>query len=145
MDIDLDRNAGMKVITSRSGDIYLGNVTDGLYKTIRALEPSMIIILADDNTVRHCVPLVEAMIDLDLRIIIASGDQHKTLESCETIWSSLAKSGADRASVILNVGGGMICDLGGFAAACYQRGIRFAHIPTSLLPWLMLRWEAKQV
>lgn len=133
MDIDLDRNTAMKVISSRSSDIYLGNVKDGLQKTIQALEPSQVIILADDNTVRHCVPLIEPLTDKTNHITIASGDQHKTLESCETIWSSLVNEGADRESLILNVGGGMICDLGGFAASCYQRGIRFAHIPTSLL------------
>lgn len=123
----------MKAFTSRAGDIYLGNVKDGLQKTIQALEPSLLVILADDNTIRHCVPLVEPLTSAGIRIVIASGDQHKTLDSCETIWSSLVESGADRESLILNVGGGMICDLGGFAAACYQRGIRFAHIPTSLL------------
>lgn len=123
----------MKIMASPLGDIYLGNVKDGLQKTIQSLEPSMVFILADDNTVRHCVPLVEPLTDAGICIVIASGDQHKTLGSCETIWSSLLKSGADRESLILNVGGGMICDLGGFAASCYQRGIRFAHIPTSLL------------
>lgn len=123
----------MKVFTSRQGDIYLGNVKDGLQKTIQSLETSMVVILADDNTVRHCVPLVEPLTDAGIRIVIASGDQHKSLDSCETIWSMLVEAGADRESLILNVGGGMICDLGGFAASCYQRGIRFAHIPTSLL------------
>ena len=48
-------------------------------------------------------------------------------------WAHLVAAGADRSSLILNVGGGMICDLGGFAASCYQRGVRFGHIPTSLL------------
>ena len=52
MDTDLDRNAGMKVFTSRQGDIYQGNVKDGLQKAIRALDPSLVVILADDNT-RH--------------------------------------------------------------------------------------------
>lgn len=133
MDSDLDRNAGMKVFTSRQGDIYLGNVKDGLQKAIQSLEPSLVVILADDNTIRLCVPLVESLTQAGIHIVIASGDQHKTLDSCESIWSSLVQSGADRASMLLNVGGGMICDLGGFAASCYQRGIRFAHIPTSLL------------
>ena len=124
----------MKVFTSRQGDIYLGNVGDGLQKAIRSLEPSLVFILADDNTVQHCVPLVESVADITIPpIVIASGDQHKTIDSCETIWASLVESGADRESLILNVGGGMICDLGGFTASCYQRGIRFAHIPTSLL------------
>ena len=124
----------MKVFTSRQGDIYLGNVGDGLQKAIRSLEPSLVFILADDDTAQHCVPLVESLADTAIPpIVIASGDQHKTIDSCETIWASLVESGADRESLILNVGGGMICDLGGFTASCYQRGIRFAHIPTSLL------------
>ncbi|MDZ4748983.1 MAG: 3-dehydroquinate synthase family protein [Saprospiraceae bacterium] len=123
----------MKIFTSQSGDIYLGNVKDGLQKTIQILKPSLLVIIADDNTVRHCVPLIEPMTQAGMRIVIASGDQHKSLDSCKTIWSSLVQSGADRESLILNVGGGMICDLGGFAAACFQRGIRFVHIPTSLL------------
>jgi 3-dehydroquinate synthase len=123
----------MKVFTSRQGDIYLGNVRDGLQKTIQSLEPSLLIILADDNTVRHCVPLIAHLAETGQPIVILSGDRHKSLDSCNIIWSSLIQSGADRGSLILNVGGGMICDLGGFAASCYQRGIRFAHIPTSLL------------
>jgi 3-dehydroquinate synthase len=123
----------MKVFPSPLGDLYLGKINDGLHPVIQALTPQGVFIVADENTARECLPKLKALIQSEKLIVIAPGDRHKTIESCEQIWTALAEAGADRSSLVLNVGGGMICDLGGFAAACYQRGIRFGHIPTSLL------------
>ncbi len=124
----------MNAFASPLGDLYLGSVQDGLHEVIQSLTPSNVIVIADDNTDCKCLPLLENLIDIPGgKVVIRPGDQYKTIDSCEVIWSALVAAGADRSSLILNVGGGMICDLGGFAASCYQRGIRFGHIPTSLL------------
>ena len=66
-------------------------------------------------------------------ITIPAGELHKNLDSCRLIWSALVNLEADRNTLVLNLGGGMVGDIGGFAAACYQRGISFAHIPTTVL------------
>lgn len=62
-----------------------------------------------------------------------AGEVHKTLQTCETIWKKLTDSNADRNALLINLGGGVIGDLGGFAAGCYKRGIKFINIPTTLL------------
>lgn len=62
-----------------------------------------------------------------------SGEVHKNLETCETIWQQLIERNADRKAVVINLGGGVIGDMGGFAASCYKRGIDFINIPTTLL------------
>src|SRR5687768_10439429 len=112
-------------------DIYTGPVS-GLGKVLEKIDRSSCFILADDNTARLCVPLLEN-IDHDGLIVIPSGEKHKNLESCELIWSHLVDHKADRNSTLINVGGGMICDLGGFSASCYQRGMTFINVPTSVL------------
>lgn len=134
LDADIDRSDIMNVFASPLGDLYLGSAQDGLHDVIQSLAPSNVIVIADNNTASKCLPLLENLIDISGgKVVISPGDQHKTIDSCEVIWSALVAAGADRSSLVLNVGGGMICDLGGFAASCYQRGIRFGHIPTSLL------------
>jgi len=123
----------MKVFPSTTGDVHVGSIHEGLQAAIAQFHASSILVVADDHTAAHCLPLLGSWIDETNVVIIPNGETHKTLEGCQRIWSALVDAGADRASVVLNIGGGMICDLGGFAATCYQRGIRFVHIPTSLL------------
>lgn len=123
----------MNQISSPLGDIYIGNLSEGLQAIPKQLNASSVVIIADENTLEHCVPFISEHLTITKIVTIPPGDQHKNLESCALIWSALLESGADRSCLVLNVGGGMICDIGGFAASCYQRGIRFAHVPTSLL------------
>lgn len=66
-------------------------------------------------------------------IIIKGGEENKTLRTVEKIWRTLVKHEADSNSLLINFGGGVICDIGGFAASCYQRGIDFINVPTTLL------------
>lgn len=90
-------------------------------------------ILCDENTEHHCLPLLAGAVP-DVQVIsIKSGEQHKTLATCDQIWTALTRSHADRRALLINLGGGVICDMGGFAAACYKRGIDFVHIPATLL------------
>lgn len=95
-----------------------------------------IIILADENTQDHCYSLLIKEVPRLARaykIVISAGESNKTLESCEKVWNQLAVSGANRRSLLINLGGGMITDLGGFAASVFHRGMEFINIPTSLM------------
>ncbi len=67
------------------------------------------------------------------RITVKSGDINKTIESVTDIWKELNRQGATRNSLVVNIGGGMVTDMGGFAAATFKRGLRFVNIPTTLL------------
>jgi len=95
---------------------------------------SGIFVLADENTHRHCLPYLRQVVESGFHsIVIGSGEQHKTINTCGYVWKQLLEHGADRSSLLINLGGGMVTDLGGFAASTFMRGIRFVHIPTSLL------------
>lgn len=93
-------------------------------------------ILCDENTMNHCVPPLLANVNSlkEAHIIeVEPGENSKNLETCRAIWESLAEQGAGRDSVLINVGGGMVCDLGGFCAGTYMRGIPYINVPTTLL------------
>lgn len=93
-----------------------------------------IFVLMDEHTHRFCYPRISEILPLQHhQIIIGAGEEHKNLKTCEYIWKQLRESGADRKSVVLNLGGGMVTDIGGFTAATYMRGISFINLPTSLL------------
>lgn len=95
---------------------------------------SSVFILADENTAEKCYPLLPEELKQEERlIIIPAGEEQKNLVSAEDIWIKLLLQDADRNSVMLNLGGGMITDLGGFAASVFKRGIPFIHVPTTLL------------
>jgi len=88
----------------------------------------------DENTEKYCLPHLVENIDETVQIIrIPSGEQNKNLNTCQVVWSKLLQNGADRHSLIINLGGGVIGDLGGFCAATYMRGIKFIQMPTTLL------------
>ena len=94
---------------------------------------SQVVVLADTNTALHCYPILKPYLPAHKLLQINAGEENKTLETCETVWAELSKLNADRYTLLLNVGGGMTGDLGGFCAAAFKRGIRFAQVPTSLL------------
>ncbi len=92
-------------------------------------------ILTDEHTHRLCLPRladVEALKEAE-EIVIGSEDVHKTLETLAHVWQALSARGATRHSLLVNLGGGMVSDLGGFAAATFKRGITYINIPTTLL------------
>lgn len=96
---------------------------------------SRIFVLVDTDTEKHCLPIFQRNITISTfqTIVIPVGEQFKTIETCLTVWNQLSQMGADRQSVLINLGGGVVTDLGGFVASTYQRGISFINIPTSLL------------
>ena len=110
--------------------IFTNDVSSALQTLVRDICPSKVFILTDENT-RY---IGEELNVFDARIItILQGDEHKTLQSLAQVWEVLSTSGATRGSLLINVGGGMVTDLGGFAAASFKRGISFINVPTTLL------------
>lgn len=91
-------------------------------------------LLCDRNTRKSCLPLIQSALPSDCKIItVPAGEKSKSLESLAEILKKLSRGGADRHSLLLCLGGGMICDLGGLAATLFKRGMRFIFLPTSLL------------
>ncbi len=117
----------------------MNNVTiskdfDALEKYLSRNVFSKIFVLTDSNTRKHCLPIIQNIIESNIIIInIKSGEQSKNIDTAEKIWSTLNQHLADKNSLLINLGGGMITDLGGFCASVYKRGIRFINIPTSLM------------
>lgn len=107
-----------------------------LNKFISNYKPSTIFILVDENTNENCLPIVlqELEANLQIEIIeIEAGEENKNLDTCVGVWNALTELGADRKSLLINLGGGIITDLGGFVASAFKRGISFINIPTTLL------------
>lgn len=97
---------------------------------------SKIFVMADSNTAQHCLPqfLQQLATETEIEIIeIEPGEENKTIDTCTGVWRALAELGADRKSIMINVGGGMVTDLGAFVASTFMRGIDHVNVPTSLL------------
>ena len=94
---------------------------------------SQLAVLVDENTLQHCYPLVKAHLPQHLVVEIVSGEANKTLDTCQVIWQQLTDAGFDRKGLLINLGGGVIGDMGGFCAATYKRGFSFVNVPTTLL------------
>ena len=96
---------------------------------------SSVFILVDENTEKFCLELFikKSGIKSFNKIIITSGEENKNIDTCVSIWSQLNSFKADRKSLLINLGGGVLTDIGGFAASTYLRGIEFINIPTTLL------------
>lgn len=94
---------------------------------------SRIMVLCDHHTEAECYPILKPFLPPHIKVRVAPGEDHKTLESATRVWKILTDQVFDRKACLLNLGGGMVGDLGGFIAANYKRGIDFVQIPTSLL------------
>src|SRR5210317_90177 len=109
---------------------------ENLNEMISDLNPSTLFVLVDENTHDACLSLFLSNINSTKRIEIIeieSGEENKNLDTCSGVWNALTELGADRKSLLLNLGGGVITDLGGFVASTFKRGIKFINIPTTLL------------
>jgi 3-dehydroquinate synthase len=97
---------------------------------------SKLFIIVDTNTHVHCLPRFISKLETDLTceiIEIDAGEAHKNIDTCVGVWNALSELGADRKSLIINVGGGVVTDLGGFVACTFKRGLKYINVPTSLL------------
>ena len=127
----------MKSIQTPSYAVHFG---DHGYKAIKAFvlsgQFSKIFIVVDTNTISQCLPHFISKIGFEVKpeiIEIPDGESQKTIDTCMHVWNALTEMGADRNSIIMNLGGGVVTDLGGFTASTFKRGIQFINIPTSLL------------
>ena len=97
---------------------------------------SNLFIIVDNETNELCLPKFLPYLETNLRIEIVefeAGEHNKNIETCIQIWNVLTELGADRKSLVINLGGGVVTDLGGFVASTFKRGMDFIHIPTTLL------------
>lgn len=111
--------------------IFTQDIRSALADVVKDIPHDRLFVLTDTNTRQYCLPLVdlpEAVV-----ITIPSGDANKELNSLSHVWSALQEGRATRHSLLINLGGGMVTDLGGFAASTFKRGISFVNIPTTLL------------
>ncbi|SEA07073.1 3-dehydroquinate synthase [Psychroflexus halocasei] len=105
-------------------------------KWISGRDFSKIFVLVDSNSHQHCLKLFLEEIETDLEIEIIEievGEAYKSIKTCNQLWQTLADLDADKASLVLNLGGGVVTDIGGFIASTFKRGLSFIHIPTTLL------------
>jgi len=126
----------MDTIQSIGYPIYFSDSLNQLVNFIKEGKYSRFFILTDENTSEHCLPLLKDKLgneeDYDL-IEINAGEESKDIDFCIGVWKMLIDFGADRKSLMVNLGGGVVSDLGGFAASTFKRGIDFVHVPTTLL------------
>src|SRR6201995_2732885 len=126
----------MDTINSISYPVYFGNSLDELVKFVERGNYSRFFVLTDENTGVHCLPFLQAKFGPDAKfdiIEINAGEESKDIDFCIGVWKMLIDFGADRQSLLINLGGGVVSDLGGFAASTFKRGIDFVHVPTTLL------------
>ena len=112
--------------------VMSGKSLDYFSNFLQSNSYSKLFVLTDTNTHLHCLHLLPSGFDF-IEICIQNGDIEKTKENLFYVLEKLIENNADRDSILINLGGGMVTDLGGFAAAIFQRGIRFINLPTSLL------------
>lgn len=121
-------------IFTASYPIHIGpDALQALAREVAAGGYTQVIVLTDHNTSRDCLPHLEKVLSYDLHHSIAPGETHKSIATCESFWQVMTALGVDRKALVINLGGGLVGDLGGFSAACYKRGIAFIQVPTTLL------------
>ncbi|WP_181305827.1 3-dehydroquinate synthase [Rufibacter sp. XAAS-G3-1] len=116
-------------------EIFIGQEAVGqLRELLQNRAFKKVVLLVDENTHRHCYPLLKPSLPQNHHVVqIQSGEENKNLATCEHVWRELTQQGLDRWSLLVNLGGGVLTDLGGFCASLYKRGIRFVNVPTTLL------------
>ncbi len=126
----------MNKLESAGHTIHFETQLAPLTEVIESGKYSKIFVFADSNTSEVCLPLFREMLDdfngFDL-IETDPGEENKNIDFCIGIWKTLLDFGADRKCLMINLGGGVITDMGGFVASTYKRGIDFINIPTTLL------------
>lgn len=115
--------------------VISGNLERDLVNAVSECEHDRIFVLTDETTQQLCWPKIKNFKALrnSTPIIIKATDTHKNLDTLSQVWQALSNGGATRHSLMINLGGGMVTDLGGFAASTFKRGIDFINIPTTLL------------
>ena len=127
----------MKKIKTNHYDIFISNQNSSLInKFISKNKYSKVFILVDSNTNKYCLDLFleKHLSEVDFKIVkIKEGEKNKNTKNLYSAWTKISKLGGDRNSLLINLGGGLVLDLGGFVASTYNRGIDFINVPTTLL------------
>lgn len=127
----------MQTIIANNYSVYFDSKGyETLAEMLKPSHYSKIFILVDENTSQYCLPhlLNNLATEIEIEIIeLEVGEIHKNIATCTEVWGALSELGGDRKSILINLGGGVISDLGGFIACTFKRGIDFINIPTTLL------------
>ncbi len=116
--------------------IFIGPLADSFSQWLDSQNYSQVFIIADTHTQALCLPVFLEKTGLNpppIVVVIEPGETQKNLATCETIWQAMLAAKLDRNALVINLGGGVIGDMGGFCAATWKRGVDFVHIPTTLL------------
>ncbi|MBU0696386.1 MAG: 3-dehydroquinate synthase [Bacteroidetes bacterium] len=126
----------MKPIENSSYQVFFDNSLQSVHQILSKKKYSKIFVLTDEMTGQYCLPVFQEKLpeltDFDL-IEVPNGEENKTIDFCIGIWQMLLEFEADRNAILINLGGGVVTDMGGFAASTFKRGIDFIQIPTTLL------------
>ena len=115
--------------------IISNDLQQALSNAIAECPHDKLFVLVDETTHQLCLPVIagfDCMQEAQC-IVIGATDTHKTLDTLSHVWAELQRMGATRHSLLINLGGGMVTDLGGFAASTFKRGLAYINIPTTLL------------
>ena len=113
--------------------VTIAPLAESLPAFLDSHEFSAVAVIVDNHTFRYCYPEIKSLLPKHTLVRIKAGEEQKHLATCELIWDALTRANFDRHALVLNLGGGVIGDMGGFCAATYKRGIAFAQLPTTLL------------
>ncbi len=125
----------MKTIASNCNVYSSSDLTSDLNQLLSKYAPEQVFLMTDEGSAKHCLPLLSGVekISSQRTITIKQGDDFKNVDAAVEVWQFLSSHSATRKSVLVNLGGGMPCDLGGFCASTFKRGISFINIPTTIL------------
>lgn len=113
--------------------IYIAPIAQSITEFLSDKNYSKIIVLTDTNTHKHCYSVLKPYLPKHTLIKIKAGEAHKNISTCVQIWEAMTEAELDRHALMIDLGGGVVGDMGGFCASTYKRGIDFIQIPTTLL------------
>jgi len=113
--------------------IFSKNISSDIASYFSSRHFPAVAVLCDANTNKFCYPLIKSSLPKHFLITIPPGEENKNLDGCTKIWKEMTEAGLDRKSIMINLGGGVIGDMGGFCASVFKRGIEFINLPTTLL------------
>jgi 3-dehydroquinate synthase len=127
----------MKIIQSFSTQIEIGDITKSTFASvIDSYSKANIIIIVDENTHDYCLEFLltnfSALANAEI-ILLPEGEENKVMEVCFQVWETFTEFNFSRKDLVINLGGGIVTDMGGFIASIFKRGMNFIHVPTSLL------------
>ncbi|MAU16065.1 MAG: 3-dehydroquinate synthase [Muricauda sp.] len=126
----------MESVKSQSYEVHINELAKAaLNQHVANRKYSKTFLLVDENTKEHCLPVFNEIFDgtIDSILEIQSGEENKHIQTCVQLWEDLSNLDGDRKSLLINLGGGVLTDMGGFVASTFKRGIDFINIPTTLL------------